>query len=234
MGKIGRFLPDSTIHGTILCLSQRIKHLTKGLLGLVATVLLHTLFLAAIWTGGVSPQLSDLPDAIGAGANLGKPEGESAERSMTVRLLSQSSTIPNKAPKEALLEDALRSAAVLDITGPDALPLPPLYVHENGVPADSTQAELIAREKLFGIYQSQIRARIERAWAATVPKPGSESFKCEVLIRQQPNGSIREVELPIECGGSPEMRQSLIYAIFLWVPDMLAPASGSTILLCKT
>lgn len=199
-----------------------------GMFGVTAVALLHSLFfVAAMWGEGVVQRFPDRPEAIGAGANRGTSEGQPAERRMTVRLLTDIETHTNSAPDLAYLLEAAFLAPKLDITGPDALPLPPLIIVENSEPAESTDAELIARTRMIGIYESQIRARIERAW--TLPGESAEEaeFTCRVLIRQRDDGRVSEVELPYDqCEGSPAMRQSLVNAIFSASPLPAPPHRG--------
>lgn len=208
--------------------SRPIYRTAAGVVGLAATLLLHSLFIVvAMWGDGVLSRFPDRPDAIGAGANHGNPEGTSLERRITVQILSEISPSHTPAPMDAFLEDALRSPAKIDITGPDAISLPPLIVADDGKAAESTDAELIAREMMVGIYQSQIRARIERAWELPGKLLPAESFTCRALIRQHRDGRVSEVELPYEtCDGTPAMRHSLINAIFTASPLPAPPHPG--------
>lgn len=205
---------------------RRTERITVSVLGAAATALLHSPFLTvAMWGGGMPHRYPDRPDAIGTGANQGGPEGETAERRITVQLLSNTDARP--APTTQPLLDALVLASMLEITGPDALPLPPLIIEEDGIPAESTDAELIARAKMVGIYESQIRARIERAWASPDRAIAGQAFTCRVLIRQHRDGQIKEVEVPYEnCDGAPALRQSLISAIFSSSPLPAPPHPG--------
>jgi hypothetical protein len=198
-----------------------------GILGAAATALLHSmLIVAALWGGGM-PRFPDQPDAIGAGANQGTPEGDSGERRMVVRLLEEIISQDPPPTPDAYLAEQVSNALKLEITGPDALPLPPLVIQEDGIPADSTDAELIARTKMVGIYESQIRARIERAWTLPDGLPKEQDFSCRALIRQHRDGRISEVELPYEkCDSSPAARQSVVNAIFTASPLPAPPHPG--------
>jgi hypothetical protein len=121
-------------------------------------MVLHALlYEMAAWGAGPLKRLPDRPDAIGAGANAGKPEGESGERRMIVRLITDIASKPAAETNAHLLEPALVSP-IMQITGPDALPLPPLLIQEDGEPVQATYAEMMARTKLAGVYESQIRA----------------------------------------------------------------------------
>ena len=207
---------------------RRMRNTTAGLLGAAATMLLHALFFAvAMWDVYGVPRVPDRPDAIGAGANLGDPHGESVERRIVVRMLSDIGSSASPRPMDAFLKDALQSPVRIDVTGPDSIPLPPLIIAESGLPAESTNAELIARERMVGIYQSQIRARIERAWSLPTDHVSARDFSCRAQIRQHRDGRIGEVELPYDtCNETPAMRQSLIDAIFTASPLPAPPHPG--------
>jgi hypothetical protein len=164
---------------------------------------------------------------MGAGANLGNPEGEIGERRITVRLLTDVNSKASPESADSYLAAEIGNALKLEISGPDALPLPPLLIDEEGTPADSTDAELIARTKLVGIYESQIRARIERAWTLPGSAVADQSFTCRVLIRQQRDGQVKDVEVPYEsCDGPPELRQSVVSDIFSASPLPAPPHPG--------
>lgn len=180
-----------------------------------------------MWGGAGSSRLPDRPDAIGAGANSGNPDGYTHERSITIRLLSEMDVNPSPSPAEALIAEIIHTSPKLKVTGPDSLPLPPLLFEEGGATAEPSDAELMARTKLVGIYESQIRARIERAWTLPQEYSKDDAFSCRVLIRQQRDGRVAEVEVPFdECGSTPAMRQSLINAIFTASPLPAPPHPG--------
>ena len=66
---------------------RRTRRALVGAAGIAATVLLHSLLLAvAVWGGDRFKLHLKQPDAIGAGANKGKPEGEPGERRILVML----------------------------------------------------------------------------------------------------------------------------------------------------
>ena len=195
-------------------MTGRKGQVAAGILAAAGTLLLHALFAVAVWGGGGRMLHPDRPEAIGSGANRGTAEGDSVERRIVVRMLSDVNARPLPSAPDAYLTKLVEAALKVEITGPDALSLPPLMVSDGGPVADSSDAELMARAKMLGIYESQTRARIERAWQ--LPKGQSEEvFSCRALIRQRRDGRVVEVELPYDgCGGSPQMRQSLINAIF--------------------
>jgi hypothetical protein len=121
----------------------------------------------------------------------------------------------------------IHTSLKLEVTGPDTLPLPPLRFEEEGTADEPSDAELMARTKMVGIYESQIRARIERAWTLPADYRTDDGFTCRVLIRQHRDGQIHQVEMPFdECDGSPEVRQSLINAIFTASPLPAPPHPG--------
>jgi hypothetical protein len=208
-------------------MKQRTDLVVRGVAGAAVTLLHSLFFMAANWGGTELRQLPASPHAVGGGANRGTSDGDMSELRMTVHLVAEADTMPEQAPKDAFLEQALRISAIVHITGPDSLPLPPLNMSFDGPPAESTEAELIAREKFSGIYESQIRARIERAWKLPENAGESVNVTCRAMIRQHPNGRIHEVELPYEgCDLSHELRQSLIKAIFAASPLPAPPHPG--------
>jgi hypothetical protein len=188
-------------------------------------VLLHSLFLTvAVW-GVNAAKIARLPDAVGAGANIGRPDGESSERMIVIRLSRENiDTQPEITPSPQLATEQ-KEASVLQVTGPDAIPLPPLVFDEEGEPTEASDADLIARTKLAGLYESQIRARIERAW--TQPKESVRTlvYTCRVKVRQRRDGQVEDVSLE-NCEGSFAWLNSLVQAIYSASPLPGAPHPG--------
>lgn len=194
---------------------RRTQRTVVGLTGIAATVLLHSLlFAVAIWDGGRLLLHPRLPDAVGAGANTGKQDGEPGERRILVMLSPEFDVSPPPEPAPQLPEPAIQPPSVLAITGSDALPLPAFEIEAPGEDTSDQDAELMARAKFAGIYESQVRARIERAWELSKGLPPDPDFSCLVQIHQQRDGRVREVELVLaKCKGSPAWQQSLVNAI---------------------
>jgi hypothetical protein len=126
---------------------------------------------------------------------------------------------PTESP---ILLEKVRAPGMLAVTGPDVLPVAPLFSSEQGEAAEASEADLVARTQLVGLYERQIRARIERAWLrprepigrqAGNPIQTEDRFRCRVMIRQDEQGAIREVELQ-RCNGSARWQKSLTDAIF--------------------
>jgi hypothetical protein len=185
-----------------------------GVAGIAATVLLHSLFFAAaIWSGSTVQVRPRPPDAVGAGANTGAADADPGERRMTVMLTMElESEAPPIEPPPELPEPVMEQPSLLAITGPDVLPLPQIEIPGEG--AEAAEAELMARAQFAGIYESQVRARIMRAWALPDEPAPEPDFSCLVQIRQQRDGRVREVALILDkCGGSPAWQQSLVDAI---------------------
>lgn len=193
---------------------RRSRRTLVGVAGIAATVLLHSLFFAvAMWGGGrllLNPQP---PDAVGAGANSGERDAEPGERRITVMLNTEIDVpAPPIEPPPQLSEPVLEQPSILAITGANALPLPPIELP--GEAAEDLDAQLMARAKFAGIYESQVRARIERAWELPAEPAPEPDFSCLVQIRQQQDGRVKEVSLVLaQCEGSPAWQQSLVNAI---------------------
>lgn len=196
-----------------------------GALGIVATVALHfLLFAVAVWGDG-GLRVARLPDAVGAGANSGKPDGTSAER-MVVILLSLDVTESSAASSESpQLSAELIKQQMLQVTGPDVRPPPPLEFEDEGEATEASDADLIARTRLAGIYESQIRARIERSWSQPVERLNAPVYSCRVNIRQKRDGVIEDVKLE-KCEGSFEWLDSLVNAIYSASPLPGPPHPG--------
>lgn len=186
-----------------------------GMVGLAATVLLHSLlFAVAIWGGGGQERHPRPPDAIGAGANTGKDEGQPGERRILVLLTPDIVDAQPLQPAPRLPELELAQPSILEITGKDALPLPPIEIDLQGEEAIDQDADLMARAKFAGIYESQVRARIERAWELPQDLASEPEFSCLVQIRQRNDGRVTEVSLALDqCHGSAAMQMSLARAI---------------------
>jgi hypothetical protein len=182
----------------------------------LATLLVHGAFLSVIdLTTGVRSDSPRHPDAVGAGANAGSNSGEWIERKMTVRLLSEVSKEEVLSPLEALLKVAVTEVSAVEVLGQNSDPLPPIFPERDGDESVDSAAELVARARLSGVYESQIRARIMRAWRRPDGVVLSGASNCRALIRQTESGKISEVELAYEgCDWTDEMRASLVRAIF--------------------
>jgi hypothetical protein len=188
-----------------------------GVAGMLVTGLLHSLlFVVAMW-GDYSPLHPRPSELFGAGANAGAPEGQSRDRMIMVQL-GVSPTLEPAIPREsAVLLQPVRVSTMLEITGPDALPVKPLVASIEGESEQASEADLIARTRLAGIYEGQIRARIERAWLRPREAIGEPQFNCRVSVRQHEDGSIEEIELE-HCNGSWRWQMSLANAVFAAAP----------------
>lgn len=198
---------------------RRTRRTLVGLSGIAATLLLHSLlFVAATWDGGEAARHPKLPDAVGGGANTGSSEGESTERQVMVLLTPEfSEREPLAEPAPYLPEPVMQQPSIVAITGLDALPPPVIRIEAPGEDSEDQEAQLLARAKFAGIYESQIRARIERAW--TLPELPEGGFSCHAQVRLRVDGKIEEVALDLtQCEGTPAMQQSLVNAIFLASP----------------
>lgn len=202
------------------------KRTAAGMMGLVATVLLHSLFFAAVLLSGSPAKVARLPDAIGAGANTGRPDGESSERMILIQLLPQVAE-PQSAPASApQLAAAPQQPSMLQVMGPDTMPLPPLEFEQEGETREASDADIIARTRLAGLYESQIRARIERAWQQAPPELHANSvYFCRVKVRQRRDGQVEDVIMD-NCEGSFEWLDSLVNAIYRASPLPGAPHPG--------
>jgi hypothetical protein len=198
------------------------RRATAGTAGIVATVLLHSLFIAAAIWGEGTTKLTRLPDAVGAGANTGKPDGSSSERMIVVQLSTNAENHVPEPSESPQLPAAVKKPSMLQVTGPDSIPLPPLEFDDDGVAMEASEADLIARTKLAGLYESQIRARIERAWTQPSESVRALIYICRVKVRQKRDGLVEDVILE-NCEGSFDWLNSLVKAIYSASPLPGAP-----------
>jgi hypothetical protein len=194
-----------------------------GVMGIAATALLHALLFTAAWWGG-GARIARMPDAVGAGANSGTRDGNSIERMIIVQL-STNATDPVADSQSHQLTTQIQKPALLQVTGPDSIPLPPLDFDEQGTPTEASEADLIARTKLAGLYESQIRARIERAWTQPIEAVRALTYSCRVKVRQKRDGHVEDVSME-NCEGSFEWLNSLVKAIYSASPLPGAPHPG--------
>lgn len=181
------------------------------ILGAGAAVLLHGLLLAPVMLGGAPAPHPRLPEAVGAAANSGSPGEASTERLILIDLGAATRPLPDAIPPASLAQLAA-APTLLQILGPDSLPLKPLVTSEHGEANEPSAADLIARTQLIGIYEGQIRARIERAWRRPRTPLAEGLFRCRVQVWQDARGNVQRVVLQ-QCEGTPEWFDSMVNAV---------------------
>jgi hypothetical protein len=206
------------------------RHWSSHAVGLVATVLLHSVLFLSVSLGSVAAS-KRAPEELGPGAS----EIVSSEGSwMTLVLVNLPG--PNDAPmaEDIASRGAALSNSIIQIVSPDPTPsveMPePAFVDESGEAA-YTAGDPVRQSMLFGRYTGQIDARIQRAWRkprSAINEPvasgndldhavGVDTFRCQARIVQEVSGHVKEVEL-MQCNGSPAWQLSLVRAIQLASP----------------
>jgi hypothetical protein len=181
------------------------------LLGAVATASLHALLLTPVLWGGGAPAAPRLPERMGASANAGSPSGAATERLILIDLSTQ--VADQAQPRiESNLVILTTPPSMIRVLGPDSRPLKPLVADSLGEASETTQADLIARTQLAGLYEGQIRARIERLWLRPRTALADPQFHCRVKIRQDASGTVRAVTLQ-DCEGTQDWLDSMIRAV---------------------
>lgn len=190
------------------------KRTVVGMCGVLAAVGVHyLLYLTALSSWMYDLKHAKRPEAVGAGANTGTPQGISVERLIQVMLTSELEPLAPLTVESAHLEEP-KPQSVLAITGLDELPMPQIQIEAPGDDPQDLEAQMLARAKQAGIYDSQIRARIQRSWSLPVHS-GAIGFSCSAQVHQRADGHIDEVSLDLaRCNGTPEVQQSLVDAIF--------------------
>jgi hypothetical protein len=226
---------------------SRASNRWSSALGLIGTLLLHTLVLQTVLLGSRAHKVRP-PEVQGPGATLIKSDSDPKDPLVLVQM--PSADVHAKALVEDLASagSGLKTTQLVTMISPDPLPhidIPQDAIGDNNdAVASIDSGDPAARAALFGLYTGQIDARIERAWrrprspvnpdADTAPEPnrrsanneaGQETFRCQVRIIQDHQGDVQEVLL-LDCNGSVEWQQSLLRAIFSSSP-LPAPPSAT-------
>lgn len=202
-----------------------LRFLPPTLIGILGTLLLHTLLIKSVpWGSGPKIEPPEVPESAEA---LSKSKSDSAESLVLISLPTM--TASTQAAVQNLVSSLpdLRKMKVrspVNADPPATLNIEALALSEDQVSkptSDSGDSAELAR--LFGIYTGQIRARIDRVWrrprtpinenaAAKQPSDADESFQCQAQIIQDNRGNVREILLP-RCNGSAAWQRSLVLAI---------------------
>lgn len=181
------------------------------LIGMGATLLAHLLLLTPVFWGSGASQLPRPPDATGASANAGSAQDMSTE-SLVLIELNTVTQIPAAPTSMAQLPPLAAPPSLLQLLGPNSLPLVPILSDPDGEIAQSSAADVLARTRLAGIYESQIRDRIERAWRRPRTALVDDLFQCQIKVWQDAQGHVQRVALQ-ECEGTPEWFDSIVNAV---------------------
>jgi TonB C terminal len=214
--------PPAAIRAPV-AVSTRRWSLDVRAVGLLGTLVLHTLVFQSFLSGRRAPKIKP-PDTQGLGATLLKSEVAPAETLILIELPDAS--MSDKALAEELASLGPKpNQAVVTVLSPD--PLPHLDIPQDQQADEQTAVSALdsgdpaARAALFGRYTVQIDARIERAWrrprSPVTPASDPELFKCQVRIIQDAHGSVQEVQI-LSCNGSAAWQHSLVTAILASSP----------------
>ena len=192
---------------------RRRKASLLGLSGVLATVLLHGLiFGVLLW--GEGAHLPRKPDQSGVGANA----PDTGAEAVSVLLFIDEPTAPRPQDEEVQpvgSPGAVKQASLVKVAAPDPRPAAPIVNSDDGDRPDITaesEADAASRALLFGRYEGQIKARIERAWLRPRSPIGEDAFQCHVKVLQDKQGKVLEVDL-VRCNGTPRWQLSLAAAI---------------------
>jgi TonB C terminal len=197
----------------------KVRRRIVGVLGASSSVLLHSLlFVALLWGDGAPPRGQRVPDAVGAAANTGVSGGSSTDRLIMIQLMSEvGDHFEEPIEQSEPLLQVVAEPKMLEITGPDSLPMDPLFPSSDENAQDATEVDLVARTKLVGLYEGQIRARIERAWSRPDDQLPEGSFNCRIKVDQDRRGNVTHVEL-VRCNGTERWQSSLRTAVLAASP----------------
>ena len=200
----------------------RRRFLPPPYIGILGTVLLHTVLIHSVsfGTGGPKPKPQEAQESADARRKstadsdglvlIALPPIANANLTAAKNLVS---SLPDLSKMKIKPQINIDSHVLLD--------LETLALSEDQFP-NTIAGGLDGAEqaRLFGIYTGQIEARIARVWRRPRTQvneeessvDASESFQCEAQIVQDAKGNVQEVMLP-RCNGSPAWRNSLVLAI---------------------
>jgi TonB C terminal len=194
------------------------------LIGLSGTIIVHGLAGALLIPVTLAPKTVP-PDP--AGVSVSRAPTAPADELVLINVNNPKKS--DEAPAATIVD--LRSQLTklpIPTVIPDRMPvidLTSVYSNaENSAQSDANPGDAELRARMYGRYTAQISARIERAWEkprspANEPKTARsadaidpDSFVCQVQIRQDDRGNVREVLL-LACNGTEAWRHSLVVAI---------------------
>jgi hypothetical protein len=200
------------------------RFLSPTLIGILGTLLLHALVIQSVpWSSGPKVKPPETPELVGVRS---RSKNDSKESLVLLSLSTMAVSNQAAAQKLSSLPDfnKMKIKSTVDADPPAMLNIDVLALSEDqtaGRTSGSGDAAELAQ--LFGIYTSQIQARIDRVWrrprtpinedntSATNSDLGA-SFQCQAQIVQDAAGNVQEVLLP-RCNGSAAWQRSLVLAI---------------------
>jgi TonB C terminal len=186
--------------------------------GALASLFLHALVLGPFILGTAASNVRE-PDMQGIGASSIKSD---AEPVMTLIFINEPQVAqPSTPPPEKVASSGRDIADLVSVASLESLPAAPLMKidarDDPNLPTPEPTDDQSERALLFGRYMNQITARIERAWERPRTPIGDELFRCQVRIRQDGEGNVREVMIE-QCNGDTRWQQSLVQAIQMASP----------------
>ena len=202
------------------------RFLSPTLIGMLGTLLLHTMVIQSLPLGNRGPKAKPPETPLSANA-AGKSKADPMESLVLIALpdaiQSRQPAIQNAISSLADLSE-MKIKSPVNVDPPALLNLETLALSEDlasNLTSDSGDAAEHAR--FFGIYTGQMQARIDRVWrrprtpineekSAAATTDNRDSFQCEAQIIQDNRGNVQEILLP-RCNGSAAWQRSLVLAI---------------------
>jgi len=205
---------------------RRQRHfLSPTLMGILGTLLLHTLIIPSLALVGREPKAKppEMEKSVDAQANLKNgASGNLVLITLPIANFMQAPTQNFVASLPDLSKIKIKSPISAD--PPEFRNFETLALSEDqasnpmGNGADGAE-----QARLLGIYTGQIQARIDRVWRrprtpvnevteSAAPADSGATFQCEAQIVQDAAGNVQEILLP-RCNGSASWRRSLVMAI---------------------
>jgi hypothetical protein len=203
------------------------RFLSPTLIGMLGTLLLHTMVIQSLPFGTRAPKAKP-PETQESTDALTKSKADPIIESLV--LIALPDAIHSREPAIQNAVSSLADLSKMKIKSPVNVDPPALLNLETLALSEDPASKLTSdggdaaeQARLFGIYTGQMQARIDRVWRrprtpineekfAAATTDNRDSFQCEAQIIQDNRGNVQEILLP-RCNGSAAWQRSLVLAI---------------------
>jgi len=201
--------------------SRRLHRIFPRLIGIVGTLIVHGFILNSTIFGS-SFRENPIPK-IERPANINPINGTGSGADLVLVGITNSN-LPTELHQKLFLEKSLLRELAKPLAAQVAVSEPTDFDPSLGSEATvSASDDSEKRARLSGIYSTQIKARIERAWRKPrdaisgdiQPKsttPVDDFFHCRANIIQDTQGNVLDISL-VDCNGSSQWQRSVVAAI---------------------
>lgn len=187
------------------------RRFISGAVGSLASLTFHALLLGSL-AGGGSRHTAKPPDTLGS--SQGEANARNDDDALQWVAIDTASSDARPIPSQLQSLAATFAPERPQPLVPTQFPEPQIEIPSDTGRSSSANSsnEVLGSAQLYGLYEGQIDARIERAWLRPRSALDAASFSCQVRVEQSPDGRIANVTLE-ECNGDERWQRSLVDAI---------------------